>query len=125
MYSDLLNGEHFFFFSAYDFIASTRKSASSTMRKSRFRVKRTIEIPSKSIDFIYFLFSTRFEQPYFYRAKTFSIKAQQSCCYSDYYYFIRKNSMQFSKAKQFNRYLFEFFQSTYQRRIYQTSYETP
>lgn len=71
MYSDLLNGEHFFFFSAYDFIASTRKSASSTMRKSRFRVKRTIEIPSKSID-IYFLFSTRFEQPYFYRAKTFS-----------------------------------------------------
>lgn len=122
MYSDLLNGEHFFFFSAYDFIASTRKSASSTMRESRFRVKRTIEIPSKSID-IYFLFSTRFEQPYFYRAKTFSIKAaQQSCCYSDYYYFIRKNSMQFSKAKQFNRYLFEFFQPTHQRRIYQTSY---
>lgn len=69
MYSDLLNGEHFFFFSAYDFIASTRKSASSTMRKSRFRVKRTIEIPSKSID-IYFLFSTRFEQ-YFLSRKDF------------------------------------------------------
>lgn len=49
MYSDLLNGEHFFFFSAYDFIASTRKSASSTMRKSRFRVKRSKFLRNRSI----------------------------------------------------------------------------
>lgn len=56
MYSDLLNGEHFFFFS---FSAYTILSHRNQLpRKSWFRVKRTIEIPSKS-NRIYSLFRLR------------------------------------------------------------------
>lgn len=57
MYSDLLNGEHFFFF--FSFSAYTILSHRNQLpRKSWFRVKRTIEIPSKS-NRIYSLFRLR------------------------------------------------------------------
>lgn len=48
MYSDLLNGEHFFFFS---FLPTRFYCIEiSFLENHVFRVKRTIEIPSKSVD---------------------------------------------------------------------------
>lgn len=56
MYSDLLNGEHFFFFS---FLPTRFYCIEiSFLENHVFRVKRTIEIPSKS-NRIYSLFRLR------------------------------------------------------------------